>query len=630
MPTPTFSGASFEIDTADGSYNSYPAVTALDDGRFATVYRGTDDQSGQLTYVIHNSDGSVAFQHSVVDATKDVLVDSEQMNITSLPGGGFVVVWSERDGVNENIYHRIFGADGQPVTGKIHTNADMPNGYAQRPDVVGDGKGGFYVVWDDAHFDSDPGPGTTNTRSVRMQHFDSAGQPTAASERISDDVGADSNATIAISRDGTLVNVIWDDNLGITTGGPSDGIYGIEFGGKGEIYRADKGEYSEFNTDPDTAYSTGSTFMTVWNEYQTDKLTYAVYGSINGGEEFQINTTPHIHDLTLQKVVGLRDGNFLVVWTDGGFGDNKDDVRGQLFSQTGVKIGDEFVVSDSESYNISRITASETIDGRVIVTWDTPDGEILGRVVDPRQGAIEWTGGNTGEQFTGTELADTLDGGAGDDILQGLGGADSLKGGDGIDTASYQLSATGVVASLADPTANAGGAAGDMFSGIENLRGSAFVDTLTGDAGANALSGLAGDDKLTGGDGADSLAGGDGNDILSGDAGADIMGGGAGRDIFLFSKTTDSVAGALDMIVDFTRKEDKFDLRPLDADDDTRGNQEFDFIGKHKFTKEDGELRYAFKGGDTIVSADTDGDGKADFSFVIDGEVKLTDGSFFL
>lgn len=631
LPTPNLSGASFQIDTVDGGYNSYPAVTALDDGRFATVYRGTDDQSGQLTYVIHNADGSIAVQHAVVDANKDVFVDSEQMNITSLPGGGFVIAWSERDGVNENIYHRIFNAAGEPVTGKIHTNADMPNGYAQRPDVVGDGKGGFYVVWDDAHYDTDPGPGTTTTRTVRLQHFDANGQPTAASERISDDIGADSNAAITVSRDGTRVNVIWDDNLGNTSGVATDGIYGIEFGGEGKIYRADKGDFSEFHTDPDIAYSTGTTFMTVWNEYQIETRTYAVYGSINGGEEFQINTTPHIHNLTIQKVVGLRDGNFLVVWTDGGFGDNKDDVRGQLFSQTGLKIGEEFVISDRDTYNISRITASETVDGRVIVTWDSPEGDIYGRTVDPRQGAIEWTGDESNEQFTGTDFADTLDGGAGDDILQGMGGDDTLDGGDGSDTASYALSASGVTVNLANPAANGGAALGDTLISIENLRGSNFVDSLTGDAGANTLSGLAGNDTLNGGDGNDTLLGGDGADKLSGEKGADILTGGAGKDVFVFSKLTDSPAkGGSDFITDFAKKEDRFDLRPLDADADTKGNQMFDFIGKQKFGKEDGELRYEFKGGDTIVQGDTNGDGKADFSFVIDGEVKLTDGMFFL
>jgi Ca2+-binding RTX toxin-like protein len=111
--------------------------------------------------------------------------------------------------------------------------------------------------------------------------------------------------------------------------------------------------------------------------------------------------------------------------------------------------------------------------------------------------------------------ADTLIGGAGsdrlygetnDDTLEGGSGADVLDGGAGSDTASYAHATTGVVASLANPTANTGDAAGDTYVGIENLTGSAFADTLTGNSA---------DNMLEGGRGNDTLDGGEGNDIAS-------------------------------------------------------------------------------------------------------------------
>lgn len=626
MPTPTLSGSSYQIDPKNGAYYQSPAVAALDDGRIATVYRnGGDGLDGNLRYVIHNADGSVAFEHSIVDADDDVIVDNEQVNMAALPGGGFVVVWSERAGDSQNVYHQIFGANGKPIGEKVHTNADMPNGYAQRPDVESDGKGGFYVVWDDMHYNN----GDAYTRSVRMQHYDADGEPTGDSARISDDIGADSNAAIAISRDGTKINVVWDDNLGASSNN-TDGIYGIEFGGTGKIYRADKGGYSEFHTDPDVAYSTGGTFMTVWNEWVDFENGYKVYGSINGGEEFQINTMAHEHQNTIQKVVGLRDGNFLVVWTDNGF-DGNDDVTGQLISSSGQKIGDEFQISDRTSYYINRITVSETIDGRVIVTWDSPEGDIFGRVVDPRQGAINWTGDDSGEQFTGTELSDTLDGGSGDDVIQGLGGGDTLTGGTGNDTATYFLSKSGVRIDLTNMSKNTGDAAGDVFKSIEIVTGSSFKDTLSGNGSANVFNGAAGDDTLTGLGGKDMLSGGDGADNLIGGAAADAMSGGAGKDTFVFQAITDSSdKTGLDLILDFSKKQDEFDLSSIDANENKKKDQDFDFIGTAKFHKEEGELRFEFKKGDTYVQADTDGNGKADFSFVIEGEVKLTAGMFDL
>lgn len=626
MPTPILSGASYQIDPKNSAYYQSPAVAALDDGRIATVYRnGGDGLDGNLRYVIHNADGTVAFQHAIVDTNDEVIVDNEMVNMAALPGGGFVVVWSERVGSDQNIYHQIFGPDGQPVGEKVHSNADMPNGHAQRPDVESDGKGGFYIVWDDMHYQN----GDANTRSIRLQHYGADGQPTGDSERISDSIGADSNAGIAVSRDGTRVNLSWDDNLG-NENNNSDGIYGVEIGGAPGYYRADKGDHSEFHSDPDVAYSTGTTFMTVWNEFISNAEGYAVYGSINGGAEFKINTMAHTHWNTIQKVVGLRDGNFLVVWTDNGF-DGNDDVNGQLISSTGEKIGEEFRISDATSNYINRITASETIDGRVIVTWDTPGGDIRGRVVDPRQGAVDWTGDESGEQFTGTDLADTLDGGSGDDVIQGLGGADILTGGIGTDTATYFLAKTGVRVDLANMARNTGDAAGDVYGSIEIVSGSSFKDTLAGNDGQNRFNGMAGDDVLTGLGGRDALSGGDGADVLVGGAAADLLSGGTGNDVFVFQTINDSSdKTGLDQILDFSKKQDAFDLSAIDANENRKKDQDFDFIGTAKFHKEAGELRYEFKKGDTYVQADTNGDGKADFSFAIEGEIKLTAGMFDL
>ena len=93
--------------------------------------------------------------------------------------------------------------------------------------------------------------------------------------------------------------------------------------------------------------------------------------------------------------------------------------------------------------------------------------------------------------------ADTLDGGDGNDTLVGGAGGDALIGGAGIDTASYADATAGVTADLADSSFNTGDAAGDTYSGIENLTGSAFNDRLIGDANANVFDGGAGNDTVT-------------------------------------------------------------------------------------------------------------------------------------
>lgn len=147
---------------------------------------------------------------------------------------------------------------------------------------------------------------------------------------------------------------------------------------------------------------------------------------------------------------------------------------------------------------------------------------------------------------------DRLDGGDGDDVLSGGLGADELIGGAGVDLADYVAAAEAVFADLLNPVSNTGEAAGDSYTGIENLRGSLLDDDLRGDNGDNLINastgndfvlGRAGSDTLIGGDGDDTLAGQDGNDVLNGGAGNDRLVGGGGNDRMLGGDGNDSFVG---------------------------------------------------------------------------------------
>jgi Ca2+-binding RTX toxin-like protein len=197
----------------------------------------------------------------------------------------------------------------------------------------------------------------------------------------------------------------------------------------------------------------------------------------------------------------------------------------------------------------------------------------------------------------GSAFADTLTGNTRDNVIEGGAGADHLNGGDGIDTASYEHASRAVIAILdnsgTNPNNNGGGDAhGDTYTGIENLRGSAFVDVMYGDGGDNVLEGGGGGDQLDGGGGNntasyehaaagvvasladashntgdaandlyfniqnllgsshdDTLTGDAQNNVIAGAAGNDTLTGGAGNDTFVFragfgnDHITDFVAG---------------------------------------------------------------------------------------
>jgi Ca2+-binding RTX toxin-like protein len=249
-------------------------------------------------------------------------------------------------------------------------------------------------------------------------------------------------------------------------------------------------------------------------------------------------------------------------------------------------------------------------------------------------------GGSASDMLAGSALANRLDGGSGDDVLEGRGGADALIGGAGIDRVSYASSGAGagfssgsvgasvvngatVVAAvtrtlngvdvdLAAGTALNADAAGDTFSGVENLSGSAMADRLRGTQGNTEVKGLAGDDLIYGGAGNDQLFGDSGNDIIYGEAGVDRIEGGEGDDRLFGGGETDQLFGGAGNDV----------LDAGDAGDHLDGGDGNDIlIGG---LGEDGYVASRTSGADVIYNYDTDG--SAD-SVVYDqnGDVRNTD-----
>ncbi|WP_298197508.1 calcium-binding protein, partial [Novosphingobium sp.] len=171
--------------------------------------------------------------------------------------------------------------------------------------------------------------------------------------------------------------------------------------------------------------------------------------------------------------------------------------------------------ADSLIGGLGTDTADYSASAAVTVYLDGTAGVGGDAAGDVLSGIERIIGSGNNDTLFGDGSANTLDGGNGNDTLVGGAGADSLIGGLGTDTASYLNAGGAVVASLANSAGNTGDAAGDVYSGIENLTGSNFADSLAGDTGNNTLDGGTGDDTLIGGAGADSLIGGAGTDTAS-------------------------------------------------------------------------------------------------------------------
>jgi Ca2+-binding RTX toxin-like protein len=131
------------------------------------------------------------------------------------------------------------------------------------------------------------------------------------------------------------------------------------------------------------------------------------------------------------------------------------------------------------------------------------------------------------DAFTGGNLADEINGNAGNDILSGGGGDDTIRGGTGNDIID-------------------GGSGDNLLDGedgddrISSLFGSA---TMNGGNGNDTITGGLGNNLIHGGDGNDSLRGGDGNDTMFGGADQDYAFGGAGDDVIYLDAGADTLDG---------------------------------------------------------------------------------------
>lgn len=254
-------------------------------------------------------------------------------------------------------------------------------------------------------------------------------------------------------------------------------------------------------------------------------------------------------------------------------------------------------------------------------------------------------GSNYGDVLLGWTNGDDLRGGAGGDVLYGNGGDDTLRGdagddlldgGAGFDFVDYFYGAAGKI-SLRSGDAWLADGDHDQIRHVEGVHGSQGGDTIIGDSAVNELWGEIGDDSLSGGGGDDRLIGGAGSDRLVGALGADTMWGGTEADKFVFVDQDTWVRSGggpnppVDTIVDFSHDEgDRISLRAIDANSTTDAKDAFHFIGDGAFTGMAGELHTVLVNGATLLEADRNGDGAADFSITLLGEHTLVLSDFVL
>lgn len=143
---------------------------------------------------------------------------------------------------------------------------------------------------------------------------------------------------------------------------------------------------------------------------------------------------------------------------------------------------------------------------------------------------------------------------------------------------------------------------------------------IVGTAGDDALIGTTGDDDISGLGGDDRINGGAGDDTIDGGAGADRLSGGSGVDSFYFS-TGDIGETITDMEVG--------ERLYFEAGVDDQFYR-MTWIVTEEFSGQQGEFRVVYTENNTVLQADTDGDGNADFTLQLGADVGIEHvGTYF-
>lgn len=436
-----------------------------------------------------------------------------------------------------------------------------------------------------------------------------ASNPMTATDSFTYELNGDSTATVTITVDGVdsegdvLLGTAGNDTLngGIgadtMTGGLGDDRYYVDNAGDTVVEAAGEGKdrvYTSVNFD-----ATGLDI-----------------------EELVVTGTAGL-TLTAGDIdTGMRggDGDDTLI---GGTGNDTLYGRGGADTMTGGAGNDRYHVDNVGD------TVNELVGGGIDTVYTEIDFDANGAEIEFirafTDNAVTLTASNIDTGLVGRAGDDTLIGGTGNDTLFGGLGADIMVGGIGDDR--YFVDDAG------DTVTEAGGEGRDVVytsvdfdatgSEIEVIRARSDSGlTLTANDVGTSIAGRDGDDTLNGAAGRDTLQGGLGTDTLTG---------GASRDVFLFDDGDSAAALAdADHITDFSQSDgDRINLSRIDAIDGG-GDNAFSFIGEDAFHNVAGELRFEQVGGETHIFGDTDGNGIADFTIILDTTVDLVSSDFTL
>jgi hypothetical protein len=257
---------------------------------------------------------------SVIQPIQEPNVIQAAPSVTSISSDRFVIVWQEYDRSKSNtstgwdIKAQVFSNNGQSSSNKITINtSSYENQFA--PHVLALENGNFCVFWSDK----------SNQTFIRYQIFSSDGAPIGKEMSASDFKSAQYISDVALLKDGNLI-VCWND-------------FGVDGSGSGVFFQIISNDGGKLAKGVANTSTIGTQF---------------------GGE------------LTV-----LESGSFVITWYEFSSldkkvyfaGDKKTDVKAQIFSNAGIKVGSEIAVNTNIIDDQYGQTITALKNGGFVIVW---------------------------------------------------------------------------------------------------------------------------------------------------------------------------------------------------------------------------------------------------------------------
>ena len=301
-------------------------------------------------------------------------------SVAALEDGGWVVSWKSNhlidpDYVYYNVFYQRYSSDGVKIGSEIQVSQD----------VLGDQKiislddGGWLVAWSKNDYSG-----------AYFQKYDSLGNEVASVVQISH--GAVVDIDLALLHGGDLV-VVYEK----VVNGKGREIYGQVFDTTGAKVGAeflvntfDAGQQES----PVVAALMDDGWVVAWQSDDQDGSGVGIYSqryNLLGekvGAEVLVNTTiegdqGHWNSGNGVSITGLSDGGWMVVWESSNFDRSGQGIFGQKYHSDGSLNGGEFQLNTKDTaYTTSQITeptVSTLSNGDVITLWEH-EGEVTQRL----------------------------------------------------------------------------------------------------------------------------------------------------------------------------------------------------------------------------------------------------------